>query len=163
MSWSIEVQEWYDKACSYHEPKPKLRFWWSGHKNPQHLISMIVAGILRNDDILLQWNLDMGSVSSEDQRRGKVTWTRDEWDKAWNNAECLEYLDPVTVADLGPNEELCGHCSGTRFEIERDFDVIGCGWCNFTGKQVKRPESKPTTGRRSPMHPELPTNQNPSL
>jgi hypothetical protein len=130
------------------EPIAGQRFFWFA--NSRTVLVLEVESVT-DDAVSLRWSHYLGLVTHGAPQHGDIEWSRAEW----RAARLEPYTPPVTPADLGPGEEECRACGGSRFETERDFEVFPCVWCNGTGRQAKRPPPKDPS-RRSPLHPETP-------
>lgn len=123
-----------------------LKFWW--HQHGRRLLTMQVDAI-KGQKIKLTWEHYKGLARDEDPLTGKVEWTFEEYAACYNK----EYVEPLTEKDLKSDEELCHSCNGTYFEVERDFEIMSCIWCEG-GKRKKSPPTPPIN-KRGPFHPEI--------
>ncbi len=138
-------------------PKEGDRYWWFKSDRVLLILTIIETTYEKEAakwDIKLRWDHYMGLVNTTNQERsGEIVWNNDEW----NAVSLIEFIQPIQEIDLAADEELCRSCRGMYFEVERDFEICGCIWCdkNKPGT-TKRSESIPKSSQRSPLHPVVP-------
>lgn len=108
------------------------------------MVLMEIIGVRGNNEFLISWETYIhGKINRPVS--GQIIWTQQHYDEAIK----LPYSTPL------PYVEACFNCSGKRYCLNLNDEIIECNACNGTGIVLKKKDGTKVRYKDSILHPEI--------